>query len=103
MKVKTINQTDLWELQDHRDNTAWELIKCYTLWQLSIMDGITRERIKTCWKYLPVRMDTYQALVQYKLRKKKKPYMTAWIRMDEIKYMFSKMNKWKRIVVESEN
>ncbi len=39
MPVKTkIDKTDMRELRDHRDNTAGELVKCYTLSQISLMD-----------------------------------------------------------------
>jgi hypothetical protein len=49
MKVKHISNSDLWELQDHRDNTMMELVKWYTLSQLSIMDWKDTQAIKRSW------------------------------------------------------
>ena len=91
--IKRTNKTDMWEIRDHRDNTAWELVKCYTLSQLSIMDWIDTRTVRNSGKYLPVRVDTAQSLSQFKLWRTKKPYMVFYIRMDEIKELFWKRNK----------
>ena len=45
--MKKINPSDTWEIRDHRDNTSKELVKCYTLAQLSLMDGIDTRTVKT--------------------------------------------------------
>lgn len=100
MLIKKTNRTDMREMRDHRDNTAWELVKCYTLSQLSIMDWIDTRTIRNSWRYLPVRIDTAQSLSQFKLWNTRKPYMTMRIRMDEIKALFSKRNKGKKLVAE---
>ena len=88
--MKKINKTDLREIRDHRDNTSKDLVKCYTLSQLSLLDGIDTRTVKTSWRYLPVRIDTAWSLSQFKLGKTKKPYMIMYIRLDEIKFLFNK-------------
>ena len=45
--MKKINKTDLREIRDHRDNTSKDLVKCYTLSQLSLLDGIDTRTVKT--------------------------------------------------------
>lgn len=97
---KSINPTDLWEIRDHRDNTAKELVKAYTIAQLSYMDGIDTRAVKTSWKYIPIRVDTWLSLNWFKNWKQKKPYMTLWIRVDEIKYLYDKRNKKKKLIEE---
>ena len=98
--IRKINSTDLWELKDHRDNTAKEMVKAYTLSQLSYMDGIDTRTVKTSGRYMPIRVDTWQALSQFKAGDKRKPYMVLRIRIDEIKFLFNKRNKGKKLVVE---
>lgn len=98
MPIKTkIDKSDLQELRDHRDNTAWELIKAYTLAQISFMDWIDTRTVKTSWRYLPIRVDTWESLGRFKIWKTKKPYMIRYIRLDEIKAIYSKRNKWKKL------
>jgi hypothetical protein len=98
MPVKTkIDKTDMRELRDHRDNTAGELVKCYTLSQISLMDWIDTRTVRTSWRYLPVRVDNCQSLSNFKAWKQKKPYKIMWIRLDEIKTIFWKRNKWKKL------
>lgn len=99
MKVKHISNSDLWELQDHRDNTMMELVKWYTLSQLSIMDWKDTQAIKRSWNYIPIRIDTAQSRLYYRNRTTKKPYMTLWIRLDEIKFIFSKRNRGKKLII----
>lgn len=45
--IKSLPKTERAELIDHRDNTAKEMIKCYSLRQLSFMDGVDTRTIKT--------------------------------------------------------
>lgn len=97
--MKKINQTDLWEIRDHRDNTSKDLVKAYTLTQLSFMDGIDTRTVKTSWKYLPIRVDVAGSLSQFKAGKQKKPYMTLRIRLDEIKLLFNKRTG-KKLTIE---
>ena len=99
--VKKINKTESRELRDHRDNTAKDLIKCYTLSQLSLMDWIDTRAIKNSHKYLPVRVDTTQSLNNFRNWSTKKPYMLLRIRLDEIKYIFNKRNKGKKLEIEN--
>ena len=97
--VKKIGRSDVWELRDHRDNTAKDLIKWYTLAQLSLLDGIDTRTIKTCGRYLPIRIDDGHSTYKYKKGEVKKPYRVLWVRLDEIKYIFKKKT-WKKLVVE---
>lgn len=96
--VNKISKGDLWELRDHRDNTSGELIKCYTLAQLSLMDGIDTRTIKNSKKYLPVRIDDNQNLSRYKRGVYKKPYRVLYIRLDEIKHIFNRKSGQKLVV-----
>lgn len=97
--IRKISRTDAREIRDHRDNTAKDLIKCYTLSQLSIMDWIDTRTIKTSGRYLPVRIDHTQAIAQFKAWRTKKPYSIMWIRLDEIKFLFNKRTH-KKLTVE---
>lgn len=97
---KSINNTDLWEIKDHLEATAWELVKCYTLAQLSLIDWKDTRFIRHYKDYLPVRIDTAQSLRKYRIWENKKPYMIAWIRLDEIKDLYSKRSKWKKLKEE---
>ena len=97
--VKKLEKSYSWELRDHRNNTAWELIKCYTLNQLSFMDWIDTRTVKSCGRYLPVRVDSWPAMDKYRRGKQMKPYRIMWIRLDEIKDLFNKMTH-KKLVVE---
>lgn len=85
----------LWEIRDHRDNTSKELIKAYTLSQLSIMDGIDTRTIKNSKKYIPIRVDDSICRHKYKRGITKKPYRTLYVRLDEIKYIFNKKSGQK--------
>ena len=98
--VKKINRTDLQELRDHRDNTLGELVKCYTLSQISFMDWIDTRTVKTSWRYLPVRIDTWISLSYFKKWLLKKPYSVMWIRLDEVRDLFKKRNNGKKLTIE---
>lgn len=100
MAIRTkINRTDLQEIRDHRDNTAKDLVKCYTLAQISFMDWIDTRTVKSSWKYLPVRIDTWQSIAWFKAWRLKKPYSIMWIRLDEIKFIFNKRTH-KKLTIE---
>lgn len=95
--IKKLTPADMQELRDHRDNTAWEMIKCYTLSELSYMDWVDTRTIKQSWRYFPVRVDTWMALYKFKKGENKKPYLNLRIRLDEIKDLYSKRNKGKKL------
>ena len=97
--AKKICRSNVWELRDHRENTCRELIKWYTLKQLSLLDGIDTRAIPKSWKYLPIRVDDGRSLCLYRKWGLKKPYKILWIRLDEIKYIFNRKT-WKKLVVE---
>ena len=100
MAIRTkINRTDLQEIRDHRDNTAKDLVKCYTLAQISFMDWIDTRTVKSSWKYLPVRIDTWQAMAWFKAWRLKKPYSVMRIRLDEIRFLFNKRTH-KKLCIE---
>lgn len=88
--MKKINPSDTWEIRDHRDNTSKDLVKCYTLAQLSLMDGIDTRTVKTSWRYLPVRVDNYRSYYLMRKGQAKKAYSIMRIRLDEIKFIFNK-------------
>jgi len=88
--MKKINKSDAREIKDHRDNTSKDLVKCYTLAQLSLMDGIDTRTIKSSGRYIPVRIDTSDSLYRFKKWEKSKAYMVRYVRLDEIKYIFNK-------------
>ena len=97
---KTLNNTELRQLKDHLENTAWELIKWYTLTQLSLMDWKDTRTVRNSWDYLPIRVDNSKSLTSFKAGNQKKPYMTLYIRVDEIKQLFNKRNKRKKLIIE---
>lgn len=96
---KTLPRGELWEIRDHRDNTAQILIKAYTLSQLSLMEWKDIRTIKNSGRFLPIRVDDSQNLNRYKRWINKKPYKVLYIRLDEIKYIFNKKSG-KKLVVE---
>lgn len=97
---KSINQTDLWAIKNHLESTAWEMIKWYTLAQLSLMDWRDTRTIRNSWDYLPVRVDNNNSFFCYRKWLQAKPYKTLYVRMDEIKQIFTKRNKGKRLITE---
>lgn len=97
--IKKIDRTDKREIRDHMENTAKDLVKCYTLSQLSLMDGIDIRTIKSSWRYLPVRIDNSKSLYAYKNWQSKKPYMVMYIRLDEVRFLFNKKTH-KKLVIE---
>lgn len=101
MAVKTsLPRAEKLEITDHRDNTAKDMIKTYTLAQLSFMDWIDTRTIKASPKYLPVRVDNADTAYRYSKGRLKKPYQIRYIRLDEIKFIFNKRTK-KKLVIES--
>lgn len=87
---KNLTEQQLFELRDHRDNTAWELIKCYTAVQLSFMDHVDERTVKHSKKYLPVRIDSGPAMDKFRRGKQAKPYRVLYIRLDEIRALYHK-------------
>ena len=93
---KSLSQGQLWELRDHRDNTMWELIKCYTVAQLSYMDWVAEDTVRrNPKKYLPVRVDSWPAMDRYRRGTQRKPYRIMYIRLDEIRALYKEKNKWR--------
>jgi hypothetical protein len=92
MPVKRkISDSQLFELRDHRDNTAWELIKVYTVSQLSFMDRVDENTVRRNWKkYLPVRVDSWPAIDRFRRWLQAKPYRIMYIRVDEIRALYHK-------------
>jgi hypothetical protein len=87
---KSLSEQQLFELRDHRDNTAWELIKCYTLAQLSYMDWVDTRTVQKSGRYLPVRVDSWPAMDKFRRWKQAKPYRIMYIRLDEIRALYHK-------------
>lgn len=95
----SLQERELQQLIHHRDYTAKDLIKWYTLGQLSFLDWIDVRTVKYSWKYLPVRVDDSGAIDKYKRGLGRRPYRVLYIRLDEIKYIFNKKTG-KNLVVE---
>lgn len=96
---RELSEPQLFELKDHRDNTAWELIKCYSIAQLSFMDWVSQQTVKHSNKYLPVRVDSWPALYRYKTGENSKPYRVMYIRLDEIRALYNKRT-WNKLSIE---
>ena len=96
---KPIWDWQLFELKDHRDNTARDLIKCYSPTQLAYMDWIDVRTVKHSKRYLPVRVDSWPAMDRYRRWEQTKPYRVMYIRMDEIKFIFNKRT-WNKLTVD---
>lgn len=80
--------TQLWELKDHRDNTAWECLKAYTPAQLSFMDSVDQVVVKKSKRYLPIRIDSWPAMDRYRRWQQEKPYRIMYVRIDEIRALY---------------
>lgn len=98
--VKKLDKNAMREIRDHRDNTSKDLVKCYSLSQLSLMDGIDTRTVRTSWRYLPVRIDNWVKQYDFRNWRTKKPYSIMRIRLDEIKFLFSKRNRGKKLTIE---
>jgi len=85
---KSLSEWQLFELRDHRDNTALELIKCYSPAQISYMDWVDERTVKTSKRYLPVRVDSWPAMDRYRRWQQTKPYRIMYIRLDEIRALY---------------
>ena len=101
MPVKRkISDTQLFELRDHRDNTAWELIKVYTASQLSFMDRVDENTVRRNQKkYLPVRVDSWPAMDRFRRWLQAKPYRIMYVRLDEIRALYHKRT-WNKLEIE---
>lgn len=88
--VRKLTDQQLYDLRNHRDNTAWDLIKCYTASQLSYMDWIDERVVKTSKRYLPVRVDSWPAMDKFRRWLQNKPYRIMYIRLDEIRALYHK-------------
>lgn len=97
--IKSLNWIQLAELRDHKENTSWELIKCYTASQISFMDWIDTRTVKTCGRYLPVRVDSWPSWEKFRRGKQQKPYRVMYIRLDEIRALYNRMTG-KKLVIE---
>lgn len=92
---------ELEEIKNHLDLTAWTMPKAYTLKQISFLDGIDTRTVKTCWKYMPVRLDYKEHKYEYNKGRFKKPYQIRRLRVDEIKFVFNRRNRKKKLVEEA--
>lgn len=97
-KIK-ISDTKKREILDHVYNTSHELIKCYDLKQLALIEWKTIQYIKKDPRFLPVRIDTSMARTKQKMWVKRNCYTTKYIRLDEIKHIFNQRT-WRKLVVE---
>lgn len=97
--VKKLSENDLFEIRDHRDNTSKDLVKLYSISQISLMDNIDTRTIRKSNRYLPVRVDSSRSMYRMRKWETNKSYVIKWIRLDEIKYIFNKRT-WKKLTIE---
>ena len=95
----TISDTKKREIIDHLYNTSHELIKCYDIKQLSLIEWKAPQYIKNDPRFLPVRIDTARARNQNRAGQFRKCYSIKYIRLDEIKHIFNRKT-WRKLVVE---
>lgn len=98
MAKQKIREVKRQEIFDHINNTSHELIKCYDLTQLGILEWKDAQYIKKDPRFLPVRIDSYVYRRRSGRRGYTKTYVTKWIRLDEIKFIFNKRTGRKLIV-----
>ena len=96
--AKKLIETKRQEIYDHINNTSHDLIKCYDLTQLSVLEWKDAKYIKTDPRFLPVRIDSYIYKRRCWRRGYTKTYVTKWIRLDEIKFIFNKRTGRKLII-----
>lgn len=97
---RTLWKSQRRELIDHKNNTAWDLIKIYSKAQLSFMDWVDQRTIESNSKrYLPVRVDSWPAMDRYRRWTQCKPYRIMYIRLDEVKSLYHRKT-WNKLVVE---
>lgn len=98
--TRELAQTSLDEIRNHLDITAWRMPKAYTLRQIAFLDWIDTRTVKTCGKYMPIRVDYREYRYAYNTWKYKKPYQVRRMRVDEIKFIYNKRNRNKKLVEE---
>ncbi len=87
------------EILDHVYNTSHELIKCYDIKQLALIEWKNVQYIKKDPRFLPVRIDTAIARNKQKMWSKRNCYTVKYIRLDEIRHIFNQRT-WRKLVVE---
>lgn len=98
--TRELIQRSLDEIKNHLDLTAWTMPKAYTLRQIAFLDWIDPRTVKTCGKYMPIRVDYREYKYSYNIGRYKKPYQVRWMRVDEIKFIYNKRNRKKKLVEE---
>lgn len=93
-----ISETKRQEIIDHVYNTWNELIKCYDLRQLALIEWKDPKYIKSDPRFLPVRIDNAISRNKEKLWNKRTCYSVKYIRLDEIKHIFNKKTGRKLVV-----
>lgn len=98
--MRYMPQGEIDEITNHIDTTINIMVKAYTPRQLARLDGIDVRTVKRSGRYIPVRIDARDNKYRYLRGLNTVPYCIRWIRVDEIKSIFSKRNKGKKILVE---
>ena len=96
MKVK-ISEHWRQEIINHLTDTKDIMVKAYTMKQLCFLDWVTNKKIKQSWKYIPVKIENRESRRKQRAWLDRKGYAVRWLRVDEIKYIFSKRNKEVRL------
>jgi len=68
-----------------------ELLKLYTLKELSEIEKKNPRTIKSSYRYLPVKVETWHTRSMFKYWTTKKPYWVRYIKLEDVK----KMLEWK--------
>ena len=95
---KELTENEELTIEDHKKHTDWELIKCYTLKQLSYMDWLDSRTIKNSPKYLPVRVDDYQSIFYFNKWQKKRLYSVRYVKVEEVEKILSKKLGYKIVL-----
>ena len=97
---KNLPQRDIDSITDHLSYTSWFMVMWYNLSQLSALDWVDTRTVKRSGKYIPVRFDTCHARRERGNREAKRPYSVRRVRIDEIKHIYNKRNRRKRLEEE---
>lgn len=88
MKQKTVRESDLKNIIDHRENTAGDMVKAYTLAQVSMIDNIDKNTVVKSGRYVPVRVDSSTSR-----KTTRRWYSVRYVMLSELEKIISKRSK----------
>lgn len=95
---RTIQDNYKQEIINHLEATSDRMVKAYTLKQISFLDGIDTRTVKYSWKYMPVRIEDRNSRRAQREGRNRKWYTIKRLRLDEIKHIYNKRNRNKKLV-----